>query len=78
MMGCEHSTAAGEEKLSDLRESLDMMREMTRSRIAMLRDGVTFHNEEKKVFYLREYEAKLKELDQEIRRLSLRLIHPDR
>ncbi len=54
------------------------MREMARSRIQMLKEGVTLHDDEKKAFYLREYEAKVKELDREIRRLTLRLVHSDR
>lgn len=61
--------------MSDMKESLTMMRDMARSRIQMLKEGVTFHDEDKKAFYLREYESKLRELDQQIRRLSLRLVH---
>lgn len=62
------------ESVSDMKESLVMMREMAKSRIAMLKEGVTFHNEEKKSYYLREYEAKVRELDHEIRRLTLRVV----
>ncbi|GFO54508.1 hypothetical protein GMSM_15150 [Geomonas sp. Red276] len=61
--------------MSDLKESLVMMREMAKSRIQMLQEGVTFHEESKKSYYLREYEAKLRELDIQIRRMSLKLVH---
>ncbi|HJV34050.1 MAG TPA: hypothetical protein VJ604_03210 [Geomonas sp.] len=64
--------------MSDMKASLSQMREMAQSRIRMLKEGVTLHDDEKKAFYLREYEAKVKELDREIRRLSLRLVHSSR
>lgn len=63
-----------EDAVSDMKESLTMMREMARSRIQMLKEGVTFHDPEKKAFYLQEYEAKLRDLDREIRRLTLRVV----
>jgi hypothetical protein len=62
--------------MSDMKESLTMMRDMAKERIQMLKDGVTLHNDEKKAYYLREYESKVRELDYEIRRLSLRLVRP--
>lgn len=62
--------------MSDMKDSLTMMRDMAKERIQMLKDGVTLHSEEKKAFYLREYESKVRELDYEIRRLSLRLVRP--
>ena len=58
-----------------MKESLTMMRDMARSRIQMLKDGVTFHDDDKKSYYLKEYEAKVRELDHQIRRLSLTLVH---
>jgi transposase InsO family protein len=64
--------------VSDLKESLCQMREMAKSRIQMLKEGVTFHDDQKKAFYLREYESKVKELDQQIRRLTLKLVPSDR
>lgn len=51
-----------------------MMRDMAKSRIQMLKEGVTFHDEERKARYLREYEAKVRELDHEIRKLTLRVV----
>lgn len=60
--------------MSDMKESLSMMRDMAKERIQMLKDGVTFYSDERKAYYLREYESKVRELDQEIRRLSLRLV----
>ncbi|HBG04678.1 MAG: hypothetical protein A2075_20380 [Geobacteraceae bacterium GWC2_58_44] len=62
--------------MSDMKESLIMMRDMAKSRIQMLKDGITFHDDAKKAFYLREYESKLRELDHQIRRLSLTLVRP--
>lgn len=62
--------------MSDMKESLTMMRDMAKERIQMLKDGVTFYSEERKTYYLREYESKVRELDHEIRRLSLRLVRP--
>ena len=62
--------------MSDIKESLSMMREMARSRVQMLKEGVTFHDDGKRTFYLGEYEAKLRELDQLIRRHSMRLVRP--
>jgi hypothetical protein len=67
-----------EDIVADMKESLSQMREMAQSRMQMLKEGVTLHNDEKKAFYLREYEAKVKELDHEIRRLTLRLVRSGR
>lgn len=60
--------------MSDMKESLALMRDMAKERIQQLKEGVTLHCDEKKTFYLREYEAKVRDLDQQIRRLSLRLV----
>ena len=60
--------------MSDLKESLCQMREMAKSRIQLLKEGVTFHDDAKKAFYLHEYESKVKELDHQIRRLTLKLV----
>lgn len=60
-----------------MKESLIMMRDMAKTRIQMLKDEITFHNDQKKAYYLREYESKVRDLDHEIRRLSLRLVRPD-
>lgn len=60
-----------------MKESLSMMRDMAKSRIQMLKEGVTLHDDDRKTFYLMQYESKLRELDQQIRRLSLRLVRTD-
>lgn len=60
--------------MSDMKESLIMMRDMAKSRIQMLKEGVTFYDEERRSRYLLEYEAKVRELDHEIRRLTLRVV----
>uniref|UniRef100_A0A831U4U1 Uncharacterized protein n=1 Tax=Geobacter metallireducens TaxID=28232 RepID=A0A831U4U1_GEOME len=62
--------------MADAREVLEMMREVARTRISMLRDGVTFHEPEQKSFYLREYEEKLRQIEQLIRCISIRLVEP--
>lgn len=60
--------------MADAREVLEMMREVARSRISMLRDGITFYDNDRRDHFLREYEEKLKQIDRLIRRLSIRLV----
>lgn len=60
--------------MADAREVLEMMREVARTRISMLREGVTFHEAERKDYYLRQYEDKLRQIEQLIRRISIRLV----
>lgn len=62
--------------MADAREVLEMMREVARTRISMLREGVTFHETERRDYYLREYEEKLRQTEQLIRRISIRLVEP--
>jgi hypothetical protein len=57
-----------------MKESLIMMREMAKSRIQMLKEGVTLHSEEKKAYYLEQYQARVRDLDHQIRRLTLRVV----
>ncbi len=63
--------------MSDIREALEMMREVARIRIDMLQNGVTFHNEPNRSFYLREYREKLRKIEDIIRRMNIRLIRSD-
>lgn len=49
---------------------------MPKTRIRMLNEGITFHDAERRAYYLREYEARVRVLDQLIRRLSLTLVRP--
>lgn len=60
--------------MSDLKDSLILMRDMAKSRIQMLKEGTTLYGNDRKDYYLREYESKVRELDHEIRRLTLRLV----
>ncbi|WP_298440015.1 hypothetical protein [Geobacter sp.] len=60
--------------MADAREVLEMMREVVRTRISMLRDGVTFYEESRRSYYLQEYEDKLRQLDRLIRKASIRLV----
>ena len=62
--------------MTDLKKSLETMREMVASRIQMLQEGITFYDEEKRAYYLREYQLKLRALDQQIFSLSLTMIDP--
>ena len=61
--------------MADAKEVLDMMKDVAKSRIRMLKEGVTFHDAVKKDYYLREYESKLRDIEQLRRRLNLRLAH---
>jgi hypothetical protein len=63
--------------MSDVREALEMMREVARIRIDMLKNGVTLHDERKRSYYLHEYREKLKKIEEIIRRMNIRLIHMD-
>ena len=61
--------------MADTTEVLVMMKDVAKTRIQMLKDGVTFHDAAKKEYYLREYERKLRDIEQLIRRLNLRLVY---
>ena len=61
--------------MADTKEVLVMMKDVAKTRIQMLKDGVTFHDADKKEYYLREYEKKLRDIEQLIRRLNLRLVY---
>ncbi len=63
--------------MADAREVLEMMKEVAKSRIEMLKAGITFHDDAAKARYLQEYEAKLRTIDHLLRRLNLRLVRPD-
>ncbi|GLI39205.1 hypothetical protein KI811_03875 [Geobacter hydrogenophilus] len=62
--------------MADARETLEMMREVARTRIAMLRDGITFYDNDRRSYYLRQYEEKLTQIEHLIRRISIRLVEP--
>jgi hypothetical protein len=61
--------------MADAREVLETMKQVAKIRIEMLKEGTTFHNDGKRAYYLREYEAKLKEIEELIRRMNIRLIY---
>jgi hypothetical protein len=61
--------------MADAKEVLVMMKDVAKTRIRMLKDGVTFHDAAKREYYLREYEKKLRDIEQLIRRLNLRLVY---
>ena len=63
--------------MADTREALEMMREVARIRIDMLKRGVTFHDENKRKYYLGEYVDKLGKIERIIRRLNIRLVQRD-
>ena len=61
--------------MADTKEVLVMMKDVAKSRIQMLKDGVTFHDAAKREYYLQEYERKLRDIEQLIRRFNLRLVY---
>jgi hypothetical protein len=61
--------------MADTKEVLVMMKDVAKTRIRMLKDGVTFHDAAKREYYLQEYEKKLHDIEQLIRRLNLRLVY---
>jgi len=61
--------------MADTKEVLVMMKDVARTRIQMLKDGVTFHDAAKREYYLQEYEKKLRDIEQLIRRLNVRLVY---
>ncbi len=64
--------------MADAKEVLVMMKDVAKSRIQMLKDGVTFHDAAKREYYLQEYEKKLQDIEQLIRRMNLRLVYSSR
>lgn len=63
--------------MADAREVLEIMKEAAKIRIAMLREGTTFHQGERRAYYLRQYEEKLVQIEQLIRKISIRLVGPE-
>ncbi|KAF0220068.1 MAG: hypothetical protein FD174_1513 [Geobacteraceae bacterium] len=61
--------------MAEAKEVLEIMKEVAKSRIEMLKEGITLYDNEKKAFYLQEYEKKLRDIERLIRRLNLRLVH---
>jgi hypothetical protein len=61
--------------MADAKEVLIMMKDVAKTRIQMLKDGITFHDAAKREYYLQEYEKKLRDIEQLIRRLNLRLVY---
>jgi capsule polysaccharide export protein KpsE/RkpR len=61
--------------MADSREVLEMMRQVAKIRIGMLREGTTFHSKSKQAYYLKEYEDKLREIEGLIRRMNIRLVY---
>lgn len=64
--------------MADAREVLETMKKVAKIRIEMLKEGTTFHNDGKRAYYLREYEAKVKEIEELIRRMNIRLVYSRR
>ncbi|MGA7829226.1 MAG: hypothetical protein WCA04_16330 [Geobacteraceae bacterium] len=61
--------------MADAREVLETMKQVAKIRIEMLKEGTTFHSKAKQAFYLKEYEEKLHEIEELIRRMSIRLVY---
>jgi hypothetical protein len=62
--------------MADAKEVLDMMRETAMTRIRMLKEGVTFHDNARRAYYLQQYEEKVRAIDQLNRRIAIRLVRP--
>ncbi|BDV43087.1 hypothetical protein GURASL_20100 [Geotalea uraniireducens] len=63
--------------MAEAKEVLEIMKEVAILRIAMLREGITFHDSERRNYFLQCYEQKLGEINRQIRRLNLRLVRPN-
>ena len=61
--------------MADAREVLETMKKVAKIRIDMLKEGTTFHNSKKRAYYLQEYEEKLREIEELIRRMNIRLVY---
>ncbi|HOP39585.1 MAG TPA: hypothetical protein PLI53_00945 [Geobacteraceae bacterium] len=61
--------------MADAREVLETMKEVAKICIEMLKEGTTFHSKSKQAYYLREYENKLREIEELIRRINIRLVY---
>ncbi len=61
--------------MTDAREVLELMKEVAKSRIDMLANDITLHPPDKKAYYLKEYEDKLRDIERLIRRLNMKLVH---
>ncbi len=64
--------------MADAREVLETMKQVAKIRIEMLREGTTFHNSGKRAYYLKEYEEKLRQIEELIRRINIRLVYSRR
>jgi len=62
-------------KMADAREVLETMKQVAKIRIEMLKEGTTFHSKSKQAYYLKEYEDKLREIEELIRRMNIRLVY---
>jgi hypothetical protein len=60
--------------MSEEQATLEMIREVAKSRIELLKKGITFHDENSRLFYLREYENKLRRIEELIRRTKIRIV----
>jgi len=61
--------------MADAREVLETMKTVAKIRIEMLKEGTTFHDSQKRAYYLKEYEEKLREIEDLIRRINIRLVY---
>jgi hypothetical protein len=61
--------------MADAREVLETMKKVAKIRIEMLKEGTTFHSKRKQAFYLKEYETKVREIEELIRRINIRLVY---
>lgn len=56
--------------MPEMRESLEAIRDMARSRVKVLKEGGSCYSDKEKAGYLQQYETRLRELDRLIRELD--------
>ncbi len=61
--------------MADAQEVLETMKKVAQLRVDMLKEGVTFHNTQRQAYYLKEYEEKIRQIDDLIRRINIRLVY---
>lgn len=62
---------------TELIEALEKMRDVAKMRIGMIKQGLTFHDSQRKTYYLHEYEEKLHSIEGILRRNAIHLVKRD-
>lgn len=62
---------------TELTEALEKMRDVAKIRIGMIKQGLTFHDPQRRIYYLHEYEEKLHSIEGILRRNAIHLVKQD-